>query len=204
MKKIFLILTIIVMTFVMTGCNTKQTGEMENFPQTNESNTSGNNSNSNTSNESETYSELLTKYTTALKEKWTGSDLSLNEMSLMMIECYGVNPQKNIGYVLLDIDNDNSKELIIATTDAITDDYYGKLIFDVYTLNEKGTPIKILTSSDRNRYYYVGENKFANLGSNSAGDAVDTTVKMENGKLIDMNHTTAPTDYVQLQLSLTK
>ena len=205
MKKIFLILTIIITSFAMTGCldsgkNTESYEEVKTPPQTTESTTTKNNSSS--SNESDTYADLLTQYSKALKEKWGGSDLNMNDMSLMMLDCYGSDPQKNIGYTLLDLDNDKSKELIIATTDAISDDYYGKLIFDVYTLNKNGSPIKVLTSTDRNRYYYAGENKFANIGSNSAGDAIETTVKMANGKLTDTGSTTASTSYKQLQLTL--
>ena len=53
----------------------------------------------------------------------------------------------------------------------------------------------------RDRYYYVGENKFANLGASGADDSVDVTVQYVGGSLTNTGLVTDPVDYVQLELT---
>lgn len=150
------------------------------------------------------YSDLINTYTTALNEKWNGGKLMENELNYMMADCYGSDPLKNIGFAVKDLDGNGIDELIIGTTSSVTDDFYSKLIFEVYTLNSKGVCVKVLNSVERNRYYYAGGNNFANLGSNGANDSFETTVKLEGDELIDMTQTTEPSKYVQMKFTMTE
>ena len=59
----------------------------------------------------------------------------------------------------------------------------------------------VLQSIARDRYYYAGENKFANLGSSGADDSVDITVQYAGGTLTDIGIVTDPADYVQMELT---
>ena len=54
---------------------------------------------------------------------------------------------------------------------------------------------------ERDRYYYAGGNRFANLGSSSATDSFVTTLKLEGEGLVDMTFTTDPAAYVQMELA---
>lgn len=202
MLMVFVVLT-------MTGCfrnnqsAAKPTDETEPSAQSNKPETTGkipNPTDSVALNEMEAYAELLNQYASALNEKWSGGTLIEGDMSLLLADCYGAAPLENIGYTLLDLDGDGIKEFIVAATAGITDEFYGKLVFDVYTLNASGSPVKALSSTERDRYFYAGENKFANLGSNGAGDAIETTFKLEGEKLVDMAYATAASDYIQLEL----
>ncbi len=203
-KRIICLVLALIMAFAVTGCkntenDTKTTGGVQSPVQTDEPSSPEPTAPA-APDATEAYGDLLDKYHSALSEKWGGGDLNQNNMSLMISDCYGLAPADNIGYALQDLDGNGVQELIIAATQAITDDYYGKIVFDVYTLDQSGSPVKVLTSTDRDRYYYAGENRFANLGSNGAGETIDTTWKFENGKLSDMKSATAPADYVQLEL----
>ena len=88
-------------------------------------------------------------------------------------------------------------ELIIGTIS--TDDFYGKLIFVLYTVDDDGEPVQIFSSIERNRYYYAGGTRFANIGSSAFDDSFATTLKLEGEGLVDMTFTTDPKDYVQMQ-----
>ena len=107
-------------------------------------------------------------------------------------------PSGTVGYAVEDLDGNGIFELAIGTISG--DDFYGKLIFVLYTLDEGGKPVLIFSSSDRDRYYYAGDNKFANVGSSSAFDSFATTLKLKDEKLTDLAYTTKPTDYVQMIL----
>lgn len=146
------------------------------------------------------YTTQLALYSTALEQRWSGAQLMENELNYMMADCYGDTPFQNIGYTVEDLDGNGSPELIVGTTANVSDDFFGKLIFELYTLDENGALIKSFDSWERNRYYYAGDNLFAYLGSSSASDSVETTVKWENNSLTDLGTITPQTAYVQLAL----
>lgn len=146
------------------------------------------------------YTTQLALYSTALEQRWSGAQLMENELNYMMVDCYGDTPFQNIGYAIEDLDGNGSPELIVGTTANVSDDFFGKLIFELYTLDENGALIKSFNSWERNRYYYAGDNLFANLGSSSASDSVETTVKWENNSLTDLTTITPQMAYVQLTL----
>ena len=108
-------------------------------------------------------------------------------------------PLEDIGYVVTDLDEDGTEELVIGSLK--DDDFYGKLIFSLYTLDEKGVPWLLFDSTERNRYYYAGGFCFANLGSSGWNSSFVTTLKLEGHEMIDMTYTTDPADYVQMELT---
>lgn len=205
---------LVVCCFALTGCeknNQAENNELSQVEQNDEnSNVKSEEEVSESSNKENTnnvykvpeaYTKLLSQYSTALSEKWKVEKLMQNNLNYMLADCYGDAPFKNIGYAVKDLDGNGSAELIIGTTQNVSDDFYGKLIFDLYSLDNDGKASKIFSSGERNRYYYAGKNLFANVGSSGASDSVDTTVKLEKGKLIDLSTVTKSSDYKQLELS---
>ena len=148
----------------------------------------------------EAYTKILSLYSSALTERWNGGKLMENDLNYMIADCYGDNAFLSIGYAVRDIDGNGIPELVIGTTENIADEFYGKMIFDLYSMDETGSLTKILNSSERNRYYYAGESLFANVGANSASDSIDTTVQLENGTLADLGTVTEPSAYQQMEL----
>ena len=148
-----------------------------------------------------TYLEILTTYARALSEKWDGSSLMESNIDTLLMDCYGDAPLENVGYAVIDLDGDGIEELVIGTTERFTDEFYGKLILALYTRDGEDTKHTVFQSIARDRYYYAGENKFANLGSSGADDSVDITVQYAGGTLTDIGIVTDPADYVQMELT---
>ena len=140
------------------------------------------------------YEPILNQYRTALDEIWTGQQLVDAGMNIMVKD---VSPE-TVGYAVDDLDSNGTPELIIGTITG--DQFYGKLIFVLYTVDEDGKPVQIFSSIERNRYYYAGGTRFANIGSSGADSSFVTTLKLEGEGLVDMTFTTDPEDYVQMQL----
>lgn len=145
------------------------------------------------------YAVVIGEYYTALEQRWNGAELMEDGLNYMAADCYGDAPLENLGYAIADIDGDGVPELLIGTIKA--DEFYDKMIFSLYTLDEDGVNRLVFDGTERNRYYYAGENRFANLGSSASNDSFETTVKLEEGEMIDMTYTTAPESYVQLELT---
>lgn len=139
------------------------------------------------------YERILAQYRTALEESWTGQQMVDAGLNFMIKDV----PPEAVGYAVDDLDDDGVPELVIGTIS--TDDFYGKLIFVLYTV-EDGEPVPIFSSMERNRYYYAGGVRFANIGSSAFDDSFVTTLKLEGKDLVDMTFTTDPKDYVQMQL----
>lgn len=140
------------------------------------------------------YEPILKQYRSALEERWTGQQLVDAGLNFMIKDV----PSEAVGYAVDDLDDDGVPELIIGTIS--TDDFYGKLIFVLYTVDDDGEPVQIFSSIERDRYYYAGGVRFANLGSSAFDDSYVTTLKLEGEGLVDMTFTTDPEDYVQMQL----
>lgn len=146
----------------------------------------------------EAYSALLDCYSEAISETWDSAALMDANLPYLLTLVYGENPLENIGYAISDVEGDGSPELLIGSLTG--DEYFGKMIFALYTLNQDGAVSLLFESGEKNRYYYVGENRFANLGQFSANEYFETTLKLEDSEMIDMTYTTQPADYVQFQL----
>ena len=139
------------------------------------------------------YEPILKQYRTALKENWNGQQLVDAGLNFMIRD---VAPE-TVGYAVDDLDDNGTPEFIIGTISG--DEFYGKLIFVLYTVDDDGEPVQIFSSIERNRYYYAGGTRFANIGSSAFDGSFATTLKLEGEGLVDMTFTTDPKDYVQMQ-----
>ena len=140
------------------------------------------------------YEPILKQYRSALEERWTGQQLVDAGLNFMIKDV----PSEAVGYAVDDLDDDGVPELVIGTIAG--DEFYGKLVFVLYTVDDDGEPVQIFSSIERDRYYYAGGVRFANLGSSAFDDSYVTTLKLEGEGLVDMTFTTDPEDYVQMQL----
>lgn len=146
------------------------------------------------------YNEIISNYSTALSERWTGQNLWDHDLNYMIADCYGDDPFENIGYAIKDIDGNGTAELLIGTTGKITDEFFGKMIFDLYGLDGNGNTVQIFRSGERDRYYYAGSNLFVNQGSSGAADSIDTTLSLSNGALSDLGYATEASSCQQIEL----
>ncbi len=140
------------------------------------------------------YEPILKQYRSALEERWTGQQLVDAGLNFMIKDV----PSEAVGYAVDDLDDDGVPEIVIGTIAG--DEFYGKLVFVLYTVDDDGEPVQIFSSIERDRYYYAGDVRFANLGSSAFDDSYVTTLKLEGEGLVDMTFTTDPEDYVQMQL----
>ena len=141
------------------------------------------------------YEPIVLQYRTALEENWSGQQLVDADMNFMVQNV----PPETVGYAVEDLDGNGTPELIIGTNCA--DVFYEKMVFLLYTVGENGEPVQLFSSIERNRYYFAGGSRFANLGSSSADSSFATTWKLEGEGLVDMTCTTDPKDYVQMELT---
>ena len=140
------------------------------------------------------YEPILKQYRSALEERWTGQQLVDAGLNFMIKYV----PSEAVGYAVDDLDDDGVPELVIGTI--ASDEFYGKLVFILYTVDDDGEPVQVFSSIERDRYYYAGGIRFANIGSSAFDDSFATTLKLEGEGLVDMTFTTDPKDYVQMQL----
>lgn len=141
------------------------------------------------------YEPIVLQYRTALEENWSGQQLVDADMNFMVQNV----PPETVGYAVEDLDGNGTPELIIGTNCA--DVFYEKMVFLLYTVGENGEPVQLFSSIERNRYYFAGGSRFANLGSSSADSSFATTWKLEGEELVDMTCATDPKDYVQMALT---
>lgn len=141
------------------------------------------------------YEPIVLQYRTALEGNWSGQQLVDADMNFMVQNV----PPETVGYAVEDLDGNGTPELIIGTNCA--DVFYEKMVFLLYTVGENGEPVQLFSSIERNRYYFAGGSRFANLGSSSADSSFATTWKLEGEELVDMTCTTDPKDYVQMALT---
>lgn len=147
----------------------------------------------------EPYAEVLESYYTALHDGWDPAQLMEAGLNYMTADGFFEMPMEEIGYGVTDLDGDAVEEMVIGSLKE--DAFYGKLIFCLYTLDDAGNPLLLLDSTERNRYYYAGDIRFANLGSSGWNESFVTTLKLERRELVDMTYTTDPADYVQMELT---
>ncbi|MGM9592897.1 MAG: hypothetical protein ACI3U8_00935 [Candidatus Onthomonas sp.] len=147
----------------------------------------------------EAYATVIGEYYTALDEGWDAAELMEAGLNYMAADSHHGAPLEEIGYAVTDLDGDGTEELAIGSM--VEDEFFGKMIFSLYTLDGEGVPQLLFDSTERNRYYYAGGFRFANLGSSGWNDSFVTTLKLEDKELIDMTYTTDPADYVQMELT---
>ena len=147
----------------------------------------------------EAYAAVLGEYAALLQEGWDASHVMEAGLDYLVTDSFFDAPLEDIGYAVVDLDGDGTEELAIGS--GVEDAFLGKLIFALYTLDEDGTPLLLFESTERNRYYYAGGCRFANLGSSAWNESYVTTLKLEDREMIDMTYTTDSGDYVQMELT---
>ena len=147
----------------------------------------------------EAYATIIGEYYTAFSEGWDAAQVMEAGLNYMVADSHHGNPLAEIGYTVTDLDGDGTDELAIGSM--AEDEFFGKIIFSLYTLDENGVPMLVFDSTERNRYYYAGGICFANLGSSGWNESFTTTLKLEDKEMIDMTYTTDPADYVQMNIT---
>ena len=122
----------------------------------------------------EAYQPLIAKYTTALTEHWGGEECINADISLLV--SYVTTPSE-LGYALLDLDNDGTDELII------TNDAERQVIYDLYSLVD-GNVVHVFTGWDRNSYELREGYRILNIGSNSAASTDYVYCHLSKGRLV--------------------
>lgn len=122
----------------------------------------------------EAYQPVIAKYVTALTEHWGGEACSNADISILV--SYATSPSE-LGYALLDLDNDGTDELIIAN------DAERQVIYDLYSLVD-GKLVHVFTGWDRNSYELREGFSILNIGSNGAASADYVYCHLSNGQLV--------------------
>ena len=116
---------------------------------------------------SETYDSLLAKY----REVVNGADASTYDFS------YLCNLDRSLGYCMEDVDSNGVFELLIGSL------YGDGMIIEAYTLSG-GTPVKLFSSGERDRYYLSNSASFYRHGSSGAANSTDTLYSCNGSSLI--------------------
>lgn len=122
----------------------------------------------------EAYQPVIAKYVTALTEHWGGEACSSADISILV--SYATSPSE-LGYALLDLDNDGTDELVIAN------DAERQVIYDLYSLVD-GKLVHVFTGWDRNSYELREGFRILNIGSNGAASADYVYCHLSNGQLV--------------------
>jgi hypothetical protein len=110
------------------------------------------------------YQSVFEAYETIFDGKWMAEDYLTNGFPTQLIYCMGNTPYENIGYTLLDLDNDGVQELLIG--EASADPFYDCILLQMYTL-EDGKVVKVL-SSEESAFYQLCEDSTIALNGGSA------------------------------------
>lgn len=122
----------------------------------------------------EAYQPVIAKYVTALTEHWGGEACSNADISILV--SYVTSPSE-LGYALLDLDNDGTDELVIAN------DAERQVIYDLYSLVD-GKVVHVLTGWDRNSYELREGYRILNVGSSGAALTDYVYCHLSKGQLV--------------------
>jgi hypothetical protein len=114
------------------------------------------------------YQSVFQDYETIFDSGWNAEDYLNNDFPLQLIYCMGDTPYDNIGYLLMDLDNDGIQELLIG--EASADPYYDCLLLQMYTL-ENGDVVKVLSSEENASYQLCEDSTIALTCVDGADDA---------------------------------
>lgn len=131
------------------------------------------------------YRSVLDHFEQAILEQWDDEKIVA---SGFMEPYFFPDSLDDYGFVLLDINNDRIKELIVMHTDYLNPDEYAYLTA-VYTLAD-GVPVKVVEGRERSRFYLCADGSLYNEGSNGAAyslyylfDLVDSALVVREGVL---------------------
>lgn len=130
------------------------------------------------------YAEQISRYHTALSEKWEEGKYFENDMSTLPYYYYEENPLENVGFGFVDLDGDGHLELIIGAILNAEDD---PAVFEIWTLVD-GAPIMLAQGDTRSRYVlqYVEEDGMwyvVHESSNGADSFATYYLMLNEGKL---------------------
>ncbi len=94
------------------------------------------------------YDARLKTYRTALEEQWSLVRLNSQRLSPLCLSVAGDDALNQVGYAIMDVMGDETKELIIGLCGPDSE----LVIFDMYT-DEKGYTQRICASTELSRYY---------------------------------------------------
>lgn len=116
------------------------------------------------------YQFIMDKYTVALSEHWNVEQLEDNGLNYQLMYYDG----NDIGYMLLDINNDGTQELIIGL---IGYDYTASIL-DLYTISDNQL-VQIISAGERNRYRLLRNGLIYNEGSSGATESAHSLYEFD-------------------------
>lgn len=128
------------------------------------------------------YDEVIELYIRALKERWDSDKIS--EFGFEPY-CFISSLEKD-GYILKDLDQDGSDELIILSRDSLESSRYQNfedMLYAVYTMKD-GKPIRVLDSWTRSRNYLCADGGIYNEGSDGASYSTWCIRDLKNGRIV--------------------
>ena len=132
----------------------------------------------------EVYAEQIGRYYTALSERWEEGEYFENNMSAQPYYYYEGNPLENVGFGFVDLDHDNSWELVIG---GILNAERDPSVFEIWTLVD-GEPVMLVQGGTRNRFVLEYQEEDAmwyvvNEASGSAFSHATYYLALSEGKL---------------------
>ena len=128
------------------------------------------------------YDEVIELYIRAIKERWDSDKIS--EFGFEPY-CFISSLEKD-GYILKDLDQDGSDELIILSRDSLESSRYQNfedMLYAVYTM-KNGKPIRVLESWTRSRNYLCTDGGIYNEGSDGASYLTWCIRDIKNGRVV--------------------
>ena len=132
----------------------------------------------------ELYQELLNKYYVVVRDRWPAENL-MDLGAIGMADYYGEDSLDNIGFSLMDVNGDNSQELLVGTTASAQEG--GTVIFCIYSDPEN--PFYAINSVEGDVYYlHSGETDGTYLAEIGGADAGWLLSAVEGEAIVDINY----------------
>lgn len=127
------------------------------------------------------YDEVIELYIRAIKERWDSDKIS--EFGFEP-HCFISSLEKD-GYILKDLDQDGSDELIILSRGSLESSRYQNedMLYAVYTM-KNGKPIRVLDSWTRSRNYLCTDGEIYSEGSDGAAYFTACIYDIRDGKAV--------------------
>ena len=127
------------------------------------------------------YDKVIELYIRAIKERWDSDKIS--EFGFEPY-CFISSLEKD-GYILKDLDQDGSDELIILSRGSLESSRYQNedMLYAVYTL-QNNKPVRVLESWTRSRNYLCADGGIYNEGSDGASYSTWCIRDIKNGRIV--------------------